>query len=307
MNSLFRAVFLLMFFIVVGNAGDLQVYVSDNKDGKITPQSIEESFRKAGFYISDNRDMNIPFNKKFGNSDFSIYNLFTTIHYESVYKLSKDFPDIALFAPMSMSIYTKKGDTKIHVSMLTPQGLSKITSVPQDNKELQNIFATITKALKDAMPKGKYEDVKYTTTKSNKELVTRYNIKMSNADFENEKSNFQMEFEGMLEQNDFVVAGFNNLNGKFKEYGESNYDIYEAYSICKLPVIYEIAKTRPEAGAFAPCSMYNAKVKGKDGLKVAFPNVYNWIETLDIKDEKAKATLLDAQQKIDTIFDGIKE
>lgn len=100
-------------------AHDIQIISVDNKDGKITPQTIEEEFKKAGFYISDNRDMNIPFMKQFQNTDFKIYNLFTTHHIKSVQNLAKQYPRIGLFTPMSMSIYTKKG--KINFMFLHSQ------------------------------------------------------------------------------------------------------------------------------------------------------------------------------------------
>ena len=40
---------------------DIQVFTADNSNGKISPETIEAAFKKAGFYISANRDMNGPF------------------------------------------------------------------------------------------------------------------------------------------------------------------------------------------------------------------------------------------------------
>ncbi len=58
---------------------DITVFTSDNKDGKITT-SIESEFKKAGFTISANRDMNTP---------FKIYNLFTFYKKDILYSICK--------------------------------------------------------------------------------------------------------------------------------------------------------------------------------------------------------------------------
>ena len=94
--------------ITQNKSSDIEIITSDNSDGKITPKSIEEAFKKAGFTISANRDMNGPFVKQFKESEFDTYNLFTFYKADMVLKLVKKYPNVGLFAPMSMSIYTKK-------------------------------------------------------------------------------------------------------------------------------------------------------------------------------------------------------
>ena len=87
---------------------DIQIFTTPNSDGKITAKTIGEAFTKAGFFISANRDMNGPFIKQFKESDFQTYNLFTFYKKDVVLELVKKYPNVGLFAPMSMSIYSKK-------------------------------------------------------------------------------------------------------------------------------------------------------------------------------------------------------
>jgi len=75
---------------------DIEVFVSDNSDGKITPATIQSAFEKAGFTVSANRDMNGPFKKQFKASDFDIYNLFTFYKKEKVLELAKKYPNVGL-------------------------------------------------------------------------------------------------------------------------------------------------------------------------------------------------------------------
>ena len=73
---------------------DIEIFTSDNSDGKITPKTIEEAFKKAGFTISANRDMNGPFKKQFKESGFDTYNLFTFYKPDVVLELVKKYPNV---------------------------------------------------------------------------------------------------------------------------------------------------------------------------------------------------------------------
>ena len=63
--------------VIKNITADIEIFTSENVDGKIKPASIEKAFKEAGFIISANRDMNGPFVIQFKESGFDIYNLFT--------------------------------------------------------------------------------------------------------------------------------------------------------------------------------------------------------------------------------------
>jgi uncharacterized protein (DUF302 family) len=286
---------------------DIQVFTADNSNGKITPETIEAAFKKAGFYISANRDMNGPFKKQFKETTFDVYNLFTFFSKKDTLELVKKYPNIGLFAPMSMSIYTRKGEKTISVSSLTPGAMSKIMNIPADNKALAKIGKMVKEALKLALPGGSFETLPYSVQAATDPLVTVYKSELDEDDIASAKEDFQMEFEGTLATNGFVMAGFNALNADFKEKNFNEYDFYDVYSICKLPVIYAVAKKYPEAGAFAPCSLIMYKKKNEKEMNVAFPSVYNWISSMDIKDKASLDVLLEAQKSMNTILTELTE
>jgi len=286
---------------------DIIIFSSENKDGKITTKTIEEAFKKAGFFISANRDMNGPFKKQFKESGFEVYNLFTFYKADVVLELVKKYPNVGLFAPMSMSIYTKKGEKKISVSSLSAEAMQKIMKIPADEKLLTDLRALVVKTLKEAIPDGKVEELGYKMVKAKGELVTSFSMEMDKDDWDEELEDFKMSFEGELATNGFIIAGHNNLGDEFEEKNYEAFDFYEVYSICKLPVIYSIAKTRPEAGAFAPCSLYIEKPKNKNEMSIAFPSVYNWMSSLAIEDKKEIEVLEDAQNRMKKLLTGLTE
>jgi uncharacterized protein (DUF302 family) len=308
MKSLIKNLFVVAVLALSANAGqDIEVLTSDNTDGKITTKSIGDAFKKAGFTIVANRDMNGPFKKQFKESGFDVYNLFTFYRIETTMELAKKYPNIGLFAPMSMSIYTKKGDKKISISSLTADAMSKIMKIPADEKLLTDLRATVKKILKKAMPNGKYEKLPYKTTKVLGELVTTFNMEMDSEDWDEELDDFKMEFVGQIALNGFVIAGEINLGDEFEEKGYEGFDFYEVYSICKLPVIFNIAKTRPEAGAYAPCSLYLNKKKGENSMKIGFPSVYNWMSSMAIENKEDIKILENAQNKMAKLLKGLTE
>jgi len=286
---------------------DIRLLTSDNKEGKITPKTIEEAFKKAGFFISANRDMNGPFKKQFKESGFETYNLFTFYKKDVVLELAKKYPNIGLFAPMSMSIYTKKGEKTISVSSLSAEAMQKIMKIPTDEKLLTDLRALVEKTLSEAMPNAKEEKLSYTIQKPIGDLVTTFTMEMDKDEWEDELDEFKMGFEGDIVTNGFVIAGQNNLGDDFEEAKYEGFDFYEVYSICKLPVIFTIAKTHPEAGAFAPCSLYLEKKVEQNNMNIGFPSVYNWISSMGLEDKKDIEVLEDAQKRMTNILKGLTE
>jgi len=293
--------------VVQTNTADIEIFTSANADGKITPKTIEDAFTKAGFTISANRDMNGPFVKQFKSSNFDTYNLFTFYKKEAVLELVKKYPNVGLFAPMSMSIYTKKGAKTISVSSLSAEAMAKIMKAPGNDATLQSLRELVKKTLKVAMPNGTFEKLAYTMQKPKGDLVTHFSMEMDADEWEDELDELKMGFEGELAPNGFVIAGFNNLGDEFEEANYEGYDFYEVYSICKLPVIYTIAQSRPEAGAFAPCSLYLSKKKNDNMLQVAFPSVYNWMSSMAIDTDTDMKVLEDAQAGMQKILTGLTE
>ncbi len=304
------AIALLLTFGIAANAAqDIRIYTADNQGGKINAVTIEEAFAAAGFYITGNNDMNRAFEAKFKTHTHDAYNLMTLHKRDIVGKLAKKYPSIVLFTPLSMSIYTQKGAKTISVSSVSTDGIAKITGIPADDADLLAYGKAVADVLAKAMPNGKFETLNYKITKPEGELVNKFTMEMDveASELEDELEGFQAELEGGLETVGFVMAGFNSLVAEFAEAGITSYDFFDAYSICKVPVIFEVSKTHPEAGAFAPCTVFMYKKKGEKVVHMAYPSVYNWISSVDIEDKPSMDVLLKAQDAMNTAINEVTE
>ncbi|MBL6973757.1 MAG: DUF302 domain-containing protein [Sulfurimonas sp.] len=304
------ATIMLVAGVAVSAADDIQIYTADNSNGKITGASIEKAFEDAGFVISGNNDMNVAFKGKFQKTHHKMYHLFTLYKADLVLELVKVSPKAALFAPLSMSFYMKNGSNDISVSSLSIDGMAKVTGIPANNKHMQAYSKLVKDTLAIALPNGHFEKLKNKPLKVSGELVTNFTYEMdaaTDAEIEEALEGTQMEMEGSLETQGFVMAGFNKLGDEFKEAGYDKYDFFDAYSICKLPVIFQVSQNHPEAGALAPCTLYMYKEKGSADVHMAYPSVHNWISSLAIEDKESIDVLLGAEKTmINTVNETIE-
>jgi len=280
---------------------DIYVFTSDNSDGKITPKTIEDAFTEAGFYVSANNDMNFPYKRDFNNTEYDVYNLVAFYSPDIVAEFITEFPKIGLFAPMSMSIYTKKGDKTISMATISPKRISEITGIPADHAGWAKLDALITKAFTAAMPNGKLAMLANTKLDITEPIISEFQFEMTD-EWEDEKEDFENAFESALTPAGFAMPAFNEITDELEDIG---YDFYEVYSICKIPVIYTVSKDHPEAGAYAPCSLYVYKKEGENTVHMGFPTVHNWLYSMGIKDEASRKVLLDAQATFVGILDKV--
>ncbi len=303
------AALLLVTGVTASAAQDIQIYTTDNSNGKVTAATIEKTFADAGFTISGNNDMNKAFESKFQKTNHKMYHLFTLYKKDLVLELVKVSPKAALFAPLSMSIYMKKDSNDISISSLSVDGMAKITGISAKNKYMKEYSKLVIDTLAKALPNGHFEKIAYKPLKAKGELVTIFTaeMKVEGDAVEDELEGLQTELEGSLETVGFVIAGYNKLGNEFKEAGYDKYDFFDAYSICKLPVIFEVSKNHPEAGAFGPCTFYMYKEKGSTVVNMAYPSVYNWISSLAIEDKESVKVLEDAQNVMIKVVKEVTE
>jgi len=297
---------LVLLLMVVGlsaaEANHVRVFSAQNSDGKITPKTIQSAFEKAGFMVEANNDMLTPFKRDFKVVHHKVYNLMVLWDKDTFRALGVKYPKIALFTPLSMSIYTEKDATTINVASLSPAGIAQMTGIPADEPALLKLGEKIEAVLKTAMPNGKFLKMPYNMVKAEGPLVHEVSFTVKGDDWEEAKDDLEMAFEGELAPNGFVSPAFVDLNYDLDEHDIEAFKFFDAYSICKIPVIYTVSQKHPEAGALAPCTMYLYMKKDENTIHMAFPTVYKWFSALNIQDKESRDVLLDAQKKFQDIL-----
>lgn len=286
--------------------GDLHLFEVDNKDGKITTLMIEKAFTNNGFSLGVNSEMNLPFTKQFQKTTFKVFTLLTVYHTKLSQDLVKKYPQAGVFVPMGVGIYQSKKENTLHISVLTADAQAKILG--SDTKILKAIEKNVLSVINTLLPKAKHS-LSEDSIKESRNLVTKYEMDLDGEDWEESKEEFEMNLEAGFDPFGFVMPGFIDFNEIMSQDGkvESPYDFYDTYSICKLKVIYTVALSRPEASAFAPCTVMVYKKKDEDKIVVGFPAVYNWLSSAKVDDKDAKAVLMKAQSDFESILKDVTE
>jgi len=282
--------------------GDLHLFSVSNADGKINAGVIEKALEANGFVISANSEMNGPFKIQFGQSDFAQFNLLTAFHKNLSESLVKTHPDGGIFVPMGFGIYQRSGEKEFHVSILSAEAMAKIAGFKAPEFALIEKEALST--LKKALPGAKVT-MSQTALPAVGALLSRY-VRPSDAkSWAADKEEVEMMIEDGLKPAGFVMSNFTDYNFVLGE--KSPFDFYDTYSICKLKVIYTVAKTAPEAAAFAPCTLMVYKKKDADEIVMGFPGVYNWMSSARVSDPEGKAALLQAQKDFEAVLQSTVE
>jgi len=283
--------------------GDIKIFSVENDPKSDLPTVIEKTLEADGFYISANTEMNEPFKIQFQQSDYEVFNLLTVFHLKLSDALVKKYPDAGIFVPMCIGIYQAKRDKSLHASVLTAEAQSKILVMKAVDPLIKSIEKAVTASLKKAMPKATVAISNDNALPAEGPLVTRFELEVDE-DWADTKEELQMVIEDGFKPMGFVMSNYTEYNYILTEEDtiDSPFDFYDTYSICKLKVIYNVAKTRPEAAAFAPCTMMVYKKKGDDRIVMGFPGVYNWMSSAHVQDKKAKEVLMKAQTDFEQIL-----
>jgi len=298
-------VWMILGMVTVSAAGDLHMFSVPNADGKVNATIIEKALEANGFYISANSEMNGPFMKQFEQSDFTAFNLLTVFHSKHAASLVKSHPDAGIFVPMGVGIYQRKGENELHVSVLTSKAQEKIAGFKAPEFALieKEVLATFKKAL----PAAKHTFSEVSLPKEGA-LLTKFVRSSGSESWKKDKEDVEMMIEDGLKPAGFVMSNFTDYQFMLSDKGQvSPFDFYDTYSICKLKVIYTVAKTRPEAAAFAPCTLMVYKKKGVNEIVMGFPGVYNWMSSAKVSDPDGKQVLLQAQKDFEEVLKAATE
>ena len=298
--------------VVEMNKGqNIQIFSVDNSSGAITDKTVNKAFEESGLIVDVNNNMNSLFSKRYNKIHHKTYFLAIFRNDALILKLINKYPTIGLLTPLSMSIYSNDAKNTINISTLSLTGMARVTQIPATDPDLIEYARLIDVALHKALPNGVYLPLNYAVKSQDKSLTTEFTTEFDLEDggtYADAKQAFEEELESELEPLGFVIPKSYNLQEDLLEKnGQDDYDFYDTYSICKFNVIFPVSKDHPEAGAFAPCSLFIYKKKDDDTVHIGFPSVENWIENLDISDEESIKALRSSQAMIVKILNDVTE
>ncbi len=255
---------------------------------------VEKKLKSIGFNLSDpHKRVNDQYETKWGSTVLDVLSFMPVVRSSTILPLLNIDPRVAGFAPFNMLIHKKLDENVSHIGHLMPKVMLDILDI--QDKEVRAKFSAPFKALDSTIGHtigGKKSYMPYKKLPEQTMINFEYEFEMpEDGDIDDFLDEFQNSFELAFINKGYLIAGYYNFMDSTSDAEEilSEYNAFWTYSLCHLEFSYHVFDNegaRPEAGLFAPCTMYMYIRKGTNKVVVGMFRLHNWSDTLDITDEK---------------------
>ncbi|WP_295419573.1 hypothetical protein [Sulfurovum sp.] len=276
-----------------------KMYVIDGSAEKSYNQLVEEELKKINFNMADpHHRVNDQYKAKYGSTVLDVLSFLPAVNDKVVMPLFKLDPRIAGFSPFNMLIYKKLSDKVTHVGHLSPEAMLDILGITDETvkEKFTASFEPLDKKI-EAFFKSKglkytIKEIPYHNSTKKKMINFVYTFERNeDTDMDDFIEEFQNKFELAFIDKHYLIAGFHNFMEATDDAEDvlDDFDAFWSYSLCHLSYSYNIFDTknaRPDAGLFAPCTMYIYIKKDSNQLVIGMPTLANVKNTLNITNEK---------------------
>jgi len=278
------------------HAADVNVY--EGTDSKaINCKTVGAMFKSLNYSVEAVSVLDKKFKKVFDDTAFDKFRIIAVRHNALSEKLIAKYPDAGAFVPFSVALQSYANSDKVTFTTLDTDTMKKVLNAP-DCKLLDKLEKRTIKVAKafgfDTTKTKKFD---YNVSKPIGELLYKKQIT-------GDAAKLAEKLTATMKKHKFSIVNELDLTREYKSI-DDKYEFYTTYSICKVKVLYLASKTRPEAAAFAPCSLAVYKEKGSDKVTFAFPSTYNWLSSLDMQDPKAVEILKAEQKEIEGFINAL--
>lgn len=269
-------------------AQGVKFFVANGDKEKEHMTLVNEKIQTIGFVLSDPHErINDAYKTKYGGTNLDNLGFFSVTRDSVIGPLLMKEPALGGFSPFNLHVYKKESEDKTYVGHVMPETMLDIVGA-KDKETREKFIASFTDLdnmiAKEISPTVQMVDYKALPEKP----MMTFEVPFEGS-LDAFISDFQGKFEEKFEANHYIIAGYKDIKGAMSdnnvEFGR--FDAYWVYSLCHFKFSESIFNQgRPDAGVFAPCSMYMYVDKGTNKLMVGMPKLENWIAVMGIKDPK---------------------
>lgn len=306
--------------IAFGAQGIMFNVASGDKEAQYNSM-VNEKIESIGWILSDPHErINDAYEKRYGNPKDPDYDkdgwkvtldnlgFFPVANDKALHPLLIKAPELGGFSPFNLHIYKLKNEDKTYVGHIVPDTMLDIVGVKDAGirKEFNAMFPALDKMVQDEIG-GKIQTSSFNGLPS--KPMMNFELKFDrSAELTDFIETFQEKYEAAFEENKYIIAGYKDFKETYTDLGLAfdEYDAYFVYSLCHFTYSYNVFnKGRPDAGVFAPCSMYLYIKKDSDTMVIGMPKLANWVSVLNVKDAAMKKSALDLDKEIISIMKGL--
>ena len=231
----------------------------------------------------------------FKEKNLDLLSFYTIADIESMRELLIVNPDFAAYVPFNLLAFkmpegSKEGsDTTWYGHLATDTMLEIIGEKDEALKEkFKVMMAKLDKFVTAEMKPSEKKSLTFEKSLPKKPLLKMVKEIGEVEDIEEYIEEFILEHNGLFHENKFIIAGFLDIKFEYDDL-ELDFEAYDAFwisSLCHFEFSNKIFnRGEPEAGVFAPCSVYFYIPKGSGKLHVGYATVDNWLSASGITDK----------------------
>jgi len=256
-----------------------------------------------GFQSAGNDNIQVHYFNRYKEKNLDLLSFFTVTNLTVMRDLLIKNPNFGAYAPFNMLFYKKldKDEKITWYGHLDPDLMLNIVGEKDEanRKTFKDMIAPLDELAKKELNPTEFKKLEHTDklpAKPLTKMVMKLPADLKDSDAISEwVEEFVETHDGAFVKHEFIIAGF--LDFKFEyEDAEIDFDAYDAYwvsSLCHFKFSNSVFNhNEPQAGLFAPCSVYFYIPKGSKELHVGYSSVENWLATTGIKDEKMRKDML---------------
>jgi uncharacterized protein (DUF302 family) len=260
--------------------------------------------------VAANTHIETHYYNKFAEKNVEMISFYGITNKEELRPLLLANPDFGAYASFNFLVYKTldmSKDDNTWYGHLRPETMLDI--IGEKNTENRKAFHSMVDKLDTLIKKElsptltkRFEYAKPLPVKGLTKMVMKFE---EPDDLEEFIEEFISDHDGRFAKHEFIIAGFLDLEFEYADMDKA-FDKYDAYWIsllCHFKFSNSVFnRGMPEAGMFAPCSVYFYVPKGKNELHVGYATVDNWINALNIKDPKRVGYMKSIDAEIVEIF-----
>ena len=297
MNSkkLLAIVIYVILSLSLSQAGVLTVLHGTKGQADRELKILEKSFKDINFTIAaKNEHLENHYYNQFKDKNLDLLNFYRIYDKEGMRALLLKNPDFGAYTPFNFLAFKKLdsmegGDTTWYGYLDAETMLNIIGEKDEaSRKTFKKMLSRVDRLVMEKMKPTVTKKLEFSKPLPEKPLLKMIKKIEDTDDIEAFVETFIMEYDSLFTKNHFVIAGFLDLKFEYDDL-DLEFDKYDAYwisSLCHFKFSNAVFNHgEPQAGVFAPCSIYFYIPKGSNELHVGYATVENWILTTGIKDE----------------------
>ncbi|MEA3455469.1 MAG: hypothetical protein U9R26_03075 [Campylobacterota bacterium] len=274
--------------------------------------ALSKKFDDIGYTIAaKNEHLENHYYNKFNDKNLDLLNFYRIYDKNTIRELLLKNPDFGAFTPFNFLAFKKPesedgGDTTWY-GELTPEMMLDIIGEKDEasRKKFTDMVKKVDELVMKEMKPTAEKKLEFDAPIPSHPLLKMVKKLDDIDDIEGFVEEFVMEHDSLFTKHHFVIAGFLDLKFEYDDL-DLDFDKYDAYwvsSLCHFKFSNAVFNHgEPQAGVYAPCSIYFYIPKGSNELHVGYARVENWTTTTGIKDKAMLAYMKEVADEVLVVF-----